>query len=190
MRPRRFHRLLAASLLLGTLGCGLVKDNTKPPPPPFRGRVDVRALPLGPVNRTEHAGKLGGIDYAVIHYLIWDDRIALLIWTDNETINYGANWSAPLHEGGEGTFDVTLDKIALKYRTTDGKTGPVTVAGQDLELSNGWLVLVSSAGGQTRVKQLQREGLKVQPDVEGGNAKDFEKLKTDPDVLAFYRDKK
>ena len=37
-----------------------------------------------------------------------------------------------------------------------------------------------------RVKQLQREPLKVQPDIEGGNYKDFEKLQSDPDVVAFY----
>jgi hypothetical protein len=136
------------------------------------------------------AGKLGGIDYAMVHYMIWDDRIALLVWADNDTPNHTATWTSPANEGAEGVFDVALDKITIKYRTADGKTGPVNVAGQELNLSDGWLVLVSTAGGQTRVKQLKREELKVQPDSEGGNAKDFEKLKTDPDVVAFYRDKK
>jgi hypothetical protein len=179
---------LVVGSFLVPVGCGL-REPAAPPPQPFKGRVDVRTRGLGPVNVPQE-GKVGGVDYAVIHYLMWDDRIALLIWIDNENQNFSGQGNWPRFEGEEAVYEGTLDQVAMKYRTADGKNGSLTIAGQELNLANGWLVLVSTAGGELRVKQLQRERLKVQPDIEGGNAKDFEKIQGDPDVIAFFTKKK
>lgn len=190
---QQLSRRSAAVLVLGTSlwlgGCGLVKDNTQPPPTPFRGTVEVRTRQIGTFSPPRE-GKLGGVDYALVHYLMWNGRITLLVWTDNESGDYQGTSEQPRSEGAEGVFDYALGKVEVKYRTADGTTGSLNVAGQELDLAKGWLVLVSTAGGQTRVKQLQRAELKAQPDIKGGNAKDFESLKTDPEVMTFYGVKK
>ena len=73
-------------------------------------------------------------------------------------------------------------------RTSDGKSGETTVNSQKFELPKGSLILVATAGGTIRMKQLQREGLAVL--LPNGTRVGFQKWKTDPEISDFFANEK
>jgi hypothetical protein len=117
--------------------------------------------------------------------------MALVIWTDLDNQNSFANGSQPKSEGAVGEFEFRLgqkDELVMKCQTADGKVGSVSVNGEQFELSRSWLILVSTSNGKVRTKQLQREGIKLSPKHEGG-LKEYEALRRDPDLAAFFAKK-
>lgn len=139
-----------------------------------------------------------GIDFAVVQYVTWEDRIAFALWTDlgvpsgfpNEITSY----VRPNNSGGQGRYAGSIQEkqapvgpiIEFSCATTDGVNGSVKVGGETFELSEGFLILASTAGGKIRTKQLKRDTINVPPasrpvDVVNG----LDQLKNDPEIVAF-----
>ncbi len=94
----------------------------------------------------------------------------------------------PNNEGEKAKFAYVMgenQELPVSYET-DGLTGEVEINKRSFDLSNGWLFLVSTAKGTVDMRQVQREKVKVRTDVEGGNIADFEKLKSDLEVIGFF----
>jgi hypothetical protein len=135
-----------------------------------------------------------GIDLAHIHYVTWKDKVAFLLWSD---LGVGISWgNLSTSSGSDAEYvrtghinDPDFLKIEYELRTPDGKTGSVTVNGQKMDLSQGWLILVSVRGGKLHIKQLQREALNATPPLQG-HPEVLDKLKMDPEIVAFFAGKK
>jgi hypothetical protein len=114
-------------------------------------------------------------------YGAWRGRLAIVVWTDtagsaaggSRTSSKGAAYHGRLAGGGRA--------VAWQCDTADGKAGPVSIDGAAYDLANGPLFLVTTRGGKTEVRQLQRDWSAVPATAEAidGLAKE------DPDVAAF-----
>src|SRR5437879_3673158 len=107
-----------------------------------------------------------GTVFGTVH-LTCDDRVYLLLATDGEPVG-GVPRPKPLdgRAGGKliapnartgGYFhpgDPAPRVVTWSSTTRDGKTGTFTVDGQEFQLSNGGLFLVSLMENQTKVEQL------------------------------------
>lgn len=201
MRPNSLDRhSMTGSLWLCCLSVfvGCQANAPVPPPPSFKGFAETGAIPLR-FNPASQGDRIRGVDDASIAYLRWCDDVghqenghmALVIWTDLDNQNSFANGSQPKSEGAVGEFEFRLgqkDELVMKCQTADGKVGSVSVNGEQFELSRSWLILVSTSNGKVRTKQLQREGIKLSPKHEGG-LKEYEALRRDPDLAAFFAKK-
>lgn len=135
-------------------------------------------------------GLIGGIDLAHIHYVTWKNEIAFLLWSD---LGLGISWgNHSTSSGSDAEYvrsgdmrDPNHPKIEYELRTPDGKTGSVRVNGQKMDLSQGWLILVSVRSGEVRIKQLQREAPNSTPPLQG-HPEVLDKLKADPEIVAFF----
>lgn len=195
-----YTRRAAACAALGWLpalaGCG---PNERPPQRQTTYDVNGQDVAWG-TNWSEwdarkKADAVPGLDFAWVAYWTWNDRLALAVWFDRGHSPQGKGyWGS----GGRYEFhvdyswmspkpDVRVPAVEVKCSTADGTTGTVTVGGEQYDLSNGPLFLVSTMGGTLRVKQLRRDlpasSLRGEPNA-------FEKLKTDPEVVGFFGPKK
>jgi hypothetical protein len=68
----------------------------------------------------------------------------------------------------------------VEGHTTDGTTGSITIDGQKFELQAGALFLVATRGEKPLIKQLRREGLRIEKEAFWGMAK------ADAEVGAFF----
>ncbi|MBI3823261.1 MAG: hypothetical protein HY289_11365 [Planctomycetes bacterium] len=140
-----------------------------------------------------------GIDFAVVQYITWEDRIAFALWTDlgvpNGFPNELSSYLRPNHAGSEGRYSGSIQEkqkpggpvIEFSCATTDGVNGSIKVDGRAFELANGFVLLVSTADGKVRAKQIKRDPLSVPPvgrPADVVNALD--KLKADPEIIAFF----
>jgi hypothetical protein len=158
--------------------------------------VNAHASDTGWGNPEIDKGGIPGIDYARIQWYTWNDRLVLAVWLDR--------WEGSGSRGGggigspgvyEGEFHASflgglkgLPDVDVHCTTTDGTTGPITINDEKFDLSQGSLLLVSRSSGKLRTRLLNRRGL-PSPD-EKGDPKLFEKLKADPEVVAFFNQKK
>ncbi len=90
----------------------------------------------------------GMIDYAGTTFAVWCD------WMGGSGLGTSGS-------GGGTTIDGHLrfpdgKTVAVSCRTTDGRTGPVTIGEHTFDLAAGNLFLVSGPSDQPRVKQLKR----------------------------------
>lgn len=184
----RFH--IRSALLLGisfssVMLAGCSSSSTPPTP----------AAPPPPVNPGSagwgyeifRAGKRAGIDYACLRYWTWDDTVALAVWVDH-TARTRINSKA---SGGQYEFKASFltqaeEPLAeIGGHIASAQTGRLTIDGQELDLSDGWLVLVATAEKKVRVKQLKRPVLK---DPKGSSGL-FEKMASEPEIAAFFAQK-
>jgi hypothetical protein len=188
-------RVGTALVLSAFLGCNW---QTPQAPSPFKGIADpgTSFLKFEPERKEK---RVPGVDEATVGFLRWgsdklnegDARVALLVWTDVVDGNYGMEGTGPNAEGATGEYKFTLGRdhqVVVTCKTSDGATGPVAVNGEQFDLSEGPIILVSAAGGQVRSKQLKRAALKLAPNQAGGMA-EYEKLSRDPEVRAFFAKK-
>jgi hypothetical protein len=136
-----------------------------------------------------------GIDYATIFYCTWNDRVALAVWVDHDKhANTSQQYTYP--DDGKARWGSEFEgleggpSVAVAWTTPDGVSEPVMINDQKFDVTEGWLLLVSRADKKVRIKQLKRDALQVRPDSEGGPTKDLAVLKTDPEVVAFFTQKK
>jgi hypothetical protein len=177
LQPRKLLTILCGCIALPSAfclpGCG------GPSPPQGSGTGWVTW------DRFKEINPQAGIDKAQANPGIWrDDGLAFLILTDFVG-------SGPGRSGGKGTGPEKYEgqqkapdgqKIDWQCETTDGKTGKMMINGSSYELAKGSLFLISTRDGQVRVRQLQRDLLKVKPDQEALESL----LKNDPDVGPFF----
>jgi hypothetical protein len=128
--------------------------------------------------------KTPGLDYACVLYMNWNDTVAFAVWVDHNAR------SKAHHEFAKGIADFkgglsTQEErplVDISCKTSDGKSGPLMINGQKLELNQGWLVLVKTEGGKVQIKQLQRSPMtnsrkEVAP---------FKSLAADPEIAGFF----
>ena len=187
------HFLIATTILV--VGCG--RGAPAPPGPAAKPA----ALPAVSVSRTgwgweqhDQPSLLPGIDYASIVYYSWDDDIALAIWTDGHKDPSGMSKT---RQQLWGKFEFENGRTVVEYdcSTSDGKTGTLTLHDQSLDLSKGWLILVSTSDGYTRIKQISQSAFRRK---KGANAaplqiqinEHFANMKDDSSIVEFFRDSK
>lgn len=193
IRFGRFARRVAACVALGSLLIPTACSQQPPPPAPIPS-VDAHWSETWLGNPAAGKGT-PGIDHAKIHWWKWNDHLALAVWLDRGE-GGGSVGAGGIGKPGvyEGEFHVRLSgakdlaDIDIKCESTDGTTGPIRVNGETLDLVQGSLLLVARSGDKLRTKLLNRHNLPV-PD-EKGDPKLFEKLKADPEVVAFFDPKK
>jgi len=145
-----------AVLLLMLAGC---RSNNPPTPPAPTPVVTAESEGWGYGESRE--GKTAGIDYGCVLYWKWDGAVALAVWVDHDARTKGQAEVA----NGKGDLQGSLltregePMVEIRCATNDGKAGRLTVGGQELDLSDGWLILVSADKGKVRVKQLARPPL-------------------------------
>jgi hypothetical protein len=113
-----------------------------------------------------NSARQGGYDYGTVH-LTCDNRVYLLLAVDGRPIGgvpqpkpldgrAGGKFIAPnARPGGDHHFgDPAPREVTWSSTTRDGKTGNVTVDGEEFDLSKGGLFLVSLMDNQTKVEQL------------------------------------
>jgi len=126
-----------------------------------------------------------GIDHASITCGLWSDgRIAVVVWTD--VSSGGSSFLPPIttkaegfvfeghHRGPDGRH------IDCRCATKDGRAGAVTINDKTFDLAHGILFLVSTISGETQVRQLKRDTLKL----EGENLMDL--AKNDQEIRNFF----
>jgi hypothetical protein len=168
-----------AVLLLMLAGC---RSNNPPTPPAPTPVVTAESEGWGYGESRE--GKTAGIDYGCVLYWKWDGAVALAVWVDHDARTKGQAEVA----NGKGDLQGSLltregePMVEIRCATNDGKAGRLTVGGQELDLSGGWLILVSADKGKVRVKQLAR------PPLQGakGKAVSFQAMKGEPEIAAFF----
>jgi hypothetical protein len=129
--------------------------------------------------------KIPGIDLASITCGIWNGgRLAVVIWTD---MSQGTSeFLAPKTTKKEGFVFVGHHRSPdgrhadCRCATRDGITGSVTINDQLFHLAEGRLFLVSTTSGETKVRQLSRDGLTLE-------AKDLMELANkDQEIKGFF----
>lgn len=109
-----------------------------------------------------------GIDAASVRFGTYGKDAAVAFWTDANNGNC------------EAAFDKAADAVVYraKYKgaggrnieadcsTKDGKSGVMHIDGQTFKLENGSLLLISTVGDKTTVKQLKRNLAELPRDVE------------------------
>src|SRR5258706_10502867 len=139
-----------------------------------------------------------GISSATIDYGTWDNNLVFAVWLDREPgLNHGSSKQGTKSQGTKSQAGKWEEKFWVSYAsspevkaecvTTDGRAGSVTVNGKSFDLAQGNLILVSTAGGTVRLKQLKRDGLDTKPGQKEDPPAGFAKLKKDPEVIAFFR---
>jgi hypothetical protein len=200
MRQNLLARLVAAGVLClfcPAIFVGCLRSAPPPLPQSFKGFADPDAL-FWPFDSEKKQGRVPGIDDAHIAYLQWCDdvshqenaRMALVVWTDLTDQSFSGPSFPPRSEGEVGQFNFHLgenERLVIKCQTADGRNGSVSVNGKEFDLARGWLVLVSTKSGKVRTKQVQRDGIKQTPKQ---GLQEYEKLRSDPDLVAFFATEK
>jgi hypothetical protein len=146
------------------------------------------------------ADQVRGIDFGMVEWALWNDDVVFAVWVDKPGAigasgghvgSFGRNITPAKTEGGgwQVSYQVLVESPAavVECKTTDGKTGTVTVnRGQSYDLAAGRLFLLSTAGGSVKLKQLSREGLTGKPGAVGNPPEVYVKLRDDADIRAFY----
>jgi hypothetical protein len=126
-----------------------------------------------------------GIDHASVTCGLWSDgRTVVAVWTD---ASGGSSTLVPRaatraegfvyeghHRGPDGRH------VDCRCSTPDGRTGAVTINDKTFDLAHGALFLVSTQGGRTEVRQLQRDTSKLAPE----GLKDL--ARNDQEILDFF----
>jgi hypothetical protein len=163
----QFARLLA---VVGALLIGLGLAGCSPTPGKSWGSSG------GSVSRRENGT---WINYT-LEQLRCDDRVYLVLAANGCRGSGGG--------GGSGTYRGQLDakdgrKITWSCSTPDGKSGKVVIDGQEFDLTEGALFLVSTKDKPTRVEQLVIDAGQLQA---GLDTEKFSELaKADPRIAKF-----
>jgi hypothetical protein len=113
-----------------------------------------------------NSARQGGYDYGTVH-LTCDNRVYLLMAVDGRPMGgvpqpkpldgrSGGRFIAPnTRPGGYHRFgDPAPREVTWSSTTRDGKTGNVTIDGQEFDLGKGGLFLISLMNNRTKVEQL------------------------------------
>lgn len=178
MQNQTRNLVLAIIALFASLHCGCGPSA----PPPVAGPREI-LTDVAVWNSLDNPNPLPGIDYAAVTYYLWNEHLVFALWADNDNNDGYREFSA---EHLEGNIKFRDDRPMIKFdcSTRDGKSGSLTVHDQNFDLSEGSLILVSTSGGEVRLKQLKREGLATV--LSNGKREGFEKLKTDPEITKFF----
>src|SRR5262249_44734558 len=125
-----------------------------------------------------HVGLVTGTGQATGVYCLWQNRVALVVFTDvTGGGSAGIGPPGPKYHWEAAAPDAR--RIAWACETDAGSSGRVTINGQEYELAQGPLFLVSVGGEKTHVSQLRRDFGKMEPGQVHSLPRD------DPDVAAF-----
>ncbi|WP_372716394.1 hypothetical protein [Novipirellula sp.] len=132
--------IAAISLMLLLVGC----DNA-----PKVSGVDLGG-PSGCITASGPVDGQRGIDYGSIYFA----GKRLVVWTDVD----GAGGAGGRYSGGPDgvTGEGHLGNVTFSFEIPLDGQGAVKIDDQFFQLENGVIFLVSSEGGKTRIKQLQR----------------------------------
>src|SRR5262249_27464223 len=134
--------------------------------------------PAGPPASSDHIGLVTDTGKATGVYCLWQHRVALAVFTDvTGSGTAGIGPPGPKYHWEDATPDGR--RIAWTCETGDGRSGAVTINGQEYDLAKGPLFLVTVRGEKTQVSQLQRDFGKMEPGQVHILPRD------DPDVAAF-----
>jgi hypothetical protein len=125
-------------------------------PPHFGGAYSQMTPPPWPAVRGKDP--IPGIDYSSIACAFWrDGRTAVVVWSD---VASSTDYSDGTMAGGS-VFNcyqsAANGRVDCRCVSSDGRTGTVTINEKSFDLARGALFLVSTANGQTRVLQLNRD---------------------------------
>jgi len=132
-------------------------------------------------------GPVAGIDHASIASGSMGDGMAYVVWTDIYQASGGGGAGSGYPDYQNVAYSANFSKdgktiVEVQCKTPDGKSGSCQVNGQAFDLAAGSLILVSTTGPEIRLKQLQRDTLQMQPEVET-----FRELAgTDAEIQAFF----
>jgi hypothetical protein len=132
------------------------------------------------VSTPERSG-VPGIDTVSVRVGTYGPMPALVIWSDIGG-GFDASWDKTRNAvkyAGRYSTRAGREFVAEGY-TADGTSGPVTIDGQNFDLQAGALFLVATSGEKTVVKQLKRDGLRLEKETFEGMAR------TDDEVKAFF----
>ncbi len=128
-----------------------------------------------------------GIDFASVRWWNWNDDIVFAVWVDRPRLD-GNHGFERLTDRPTEIWRYWLDPqgINLECLTTDGKAASLTVKNERFDLSQGRLILISTVGGQVRVKQLTRDNLNLKAGHGREPPESLVKLRDDAEVRAFF----
>jgi hypothetical protein len=138
MRPRTYVAAALAGLATGCLGLRL----ELPAPGSWGG------------GSMSHGGQTGKLrtNYAIVH-LTYDSRVYFVMLVDGSSGGRVSSGSS----GGNGEFPTRDGRAEWNVRTRNGRTGRVTVAGQQFRLEDGALLLVSASAADLSVRQVNMD---------------------------------
>jgi hypothetical protein len=113
---------------------------------------------------------LGTFERGGYLFLRWEEGLEVMIWHD-------VTGSAMAHSAGSTEDRVNVEQgsarsadgrsLEWELQTTDGRTGQLEIGGGRYEVAGGSLFLVTTRGGKTEVRQLDRDLSAVPLDNEG-----------------------
>jgi hypothetical protein len=134
-----------------------------------------------PPGANKYLGTFEGGGYL---FLRWEEGLEVMLWHD-------MTGSAAAQSAGSTDDRVTIElgsarsadgrSLEWELRTTDGKRGELQIGGATYEVAGGSVFLVTTRGGTTEVRQLDRDLSSVPLSQEGILA--F--AENDPDLAAF-----
>jgi hypothetical protein len=178
----------ALSWPLCLVGCRSQQPDTTPSPKTDNGYTSWAS------QAPKKSESIPGIDFATVDWGTWNDGLLFAVWVDRDPKPVASSGRGITgSKTGPGLWDAKYrvwcdpPKVNVECDSTDGTSGSLTVnGGQRLDLSQGRLFLVSTAGGEVRVKQLNRDGLSAKQGAQDTPPECFVKLKDDPEVKAFF----
>jgi hypothetical protein len=127
------------------------------------------------------SAKIGDTSYTFLH---WKEGLRVMMWfdmADEVSAEGSGSTSDPIHKM-EGYASATDGRrVDWRLETADGRTATFSIDGQAYDLSQGALFLITTRGGTTQVRQLNRDLSAVQATNESCEA--F--ATADPDVSSF-----
>lgn len=121
-------------------------------------------------------------------FALWNDEFALIVWSDVPALrtNSGITDGTAEFRGVHARPDGKGESIHWTCRTSDGKTGTVSIGGTDYDLAKGSVFLVTIKNDKPVVKQLDR-------DLSGVKSDDLPKVLQDwsagsPEIGKFFSD--
>jgi len=164
--------------VVATLGC----DNPS---------TSTRKLQTRKLQAPRPGGGLAILDGTSASFGVLGDGIAIVVWS-KVPARSGAGGSrsssdrpqAQLHYSGLHSSPDGR-RIEWQCQTKDGVAGSVSINGQDYDLANGTLVLVTVGEEKTTVKQLKRDTLKVKHENVVATLEDW--LENDSEIMELFR---
>jgi hypothetical protein len=109
-----------------------------------------------------------------------DGKRTVVLWMDiftNDDAKAGGGYAEGWRESPDGR------KVAWKCEAKDEKTLTVTINGETKDAKDGGLILISTVGGKTRIRQLQRDLSGLDPDIAWRG-----RMSADPDIVNFFNE--
>lgn len=127
---------------------------------------------------------LGSFEQGAYVLLRWQEGLEVLIWHDvagSSMAHSTGSTEDPIYAERGWARSADGRTFEWEIETTDGKTGQARIGGTSYDLAAGTLFIVTTSGGRTEVRKLDRDLSSVPLDHDGILAY----ADSDPDLAAF-----